>query len=173
MNTEQLEERIKKESINLKASNNRIDIIKLANTLGIRVYSTDDIGVAAFIAYDNSEQLYEIYVNSNESRPRQRFSIAHEIAHYILHKDKICEFGVVGRQNVNSLSAKEERQADNLAADILMPIECIEKFLKDNNISEDDKISDSIIKKISKEFEVSEPVSRIRLRDMGYYVRFA
>lgn len=158
---------------NLKETKQRIDIIDIANSLGIDVYQTTDVHYPSLIAYDNQEQKYEIYVNANEPRTRQRFSIAHEIAHFILHKDKIKTFGAVGRQNVCSLSGKEEREADNLASELLMPTDCVNEFLKQNNIADNSKITDSFISEISKDFEVSEPVSRIKLRDMGYYVRFA
>lgn len=91
---------------NLKNADGRIDIIKLANLLSIKIYSTDEIKETAFIAYDNDSKSYEIYVNSNETRTRQRFSIAHEIAHFLLHKNKIREFVVVGKQNACSLMQK-------------------------------------------------------------------
>lgn len=157
---------------NLKNTESRIDIIKIANLLGIKVFSTKEISMPSFIAYDKETNSYEIYVNANEFRERQRFSIAHEIAHFIQHKEKIQEFGYVGRQNIYSLSAKEEKEADNLAGNILMPLNCIKKYLEENKIDENTKIEETSIKKIAKEFEVSLPVAAIRLRDMGYYVRY-
>lgn len=186
---------------NLKNKDGRIDIIKLAHLLNIKVYSTDEIKEAAFIAYDNNSKSYKIYVNSNEARTRQRFSIAHEIAHFLLHKnkirervvtskqntcslmqkianlfheDKVSEIAIIGRQNEFSLSAEEEKAADALAEELLMPTDCVKDFLRENDVrDEPTKITDDVISKISEEFEVSNPVSRIRLRDMKYYVRFA
>jgi len=158
---------------NLKRTKGRIDVIELANNYGIKVFSSNEVKGGTFIAFDKELNSYEIYVSSKESRERQRFSIAHELAHFIQHKEKIQEFGIVGRQNMRSLSAKEEGEADSLAAEILMPSSCVQDFLSENNITKECKITDKLVDKFANEFEVSAPASRIKLRDMGYYVRFA
>jgi Zn-dependent peptidase ImmA (M78 family) len=160
------------QAINLKKTKGRIDVIELANNLGIKVFSTNDINYPSIIAFDPELKEYEIYVNSNEPRERQRFSIAHEIAHFWKHQEKIIQFGAVGRQNVCSLSAAEEKDADNYAAEILMPRVLIEEYLENNNITQEDKIGDNTVRQLAKEYEVSIPVSAIKLRDMGYYVRY-
>lgn len=163
---------ITKQAENFKRTKGRIDIIELANSLGIKVYTTNEILVPSFIAYDSNENQYEIYVNSKEKVTRQRFSIAHEIAHFISHKDKIQQFGIVGRQNDYSLTAKEEEEADSLAAEILMPKACVIEFLKSLNITTDTKIDIDIIRKVAKEFEMSILAVIMRLRSLGYYVRY-
>lgn len=161
-----------KQAINLRKTKGRIDIIELANSLGIKVYSTEEINVPSFIAYDKDFNVYEIYVNSREKTTRKRFSIAHEIAHFIKHKDKIVEFGVVARQNDCSLSTEEEREADNFAAELLMPAECVMDFLKSQNISKQFKIDRDIVSKFANEFDVSLFAAIIRLRELGYYVGY-
>lgn len=160
------------QAINLRKTKGRIDIIELANSLGIKVYSTEEINVPSFIAYDKELDVYEIYVNSREKPTRKRFSIAHEIAHFIKHKDKIVEFGVVGRQNNCSLSIKEEEDADNFAAELLMPVECVTDFLKSQNINKQSKIDRDIVSKFANEFDVSLFAAIIRLRELGYYVGY-
>lgn len=161
-----------KQAINLRKTKGRIDIIELANSLGIKVYSTDEINVPSFIAYDKDLDLYEIYVNSSEKPTRKRFSIAHEIAHFIKHRDKIIEFGVVGRQNNCSLSLKEESEADSFAAELLMPAECVEEFLKSKEITKQTKIDRDIVSKLADDFDVSLFAAIIRLRELGYYVGY-
>ena len=161
-----------KQSENLKKTKGRIDIIELANSLGIKVFSTEEISVPSVIAFNKKDSCYEIYVNAKEKNTRKRFSIAHEIAHFIQHKDKIIEYGVVGRQNTSSLSNSEERDADRLAAEILMPSECVIEFLNNEKINKDSKIDLDIIKKIANEFEVSVLSVIMRLRELGYYVGY-
>ena len=163
---------IVKQAENLKNAKGRIDIIELANSLGLKVYTTAEISVPSFIAYDKENKCYEIFVNSKEKVTRQRFSVAHEIAHFIEHKDKIMEFGIVGRQNDYSLSAKEEAQADTLAANILMPENCLDEYLKNENIGLDTKIDLNIVQKIARTFEVSLISVIMRLRGLGYYVKY-
>lgn len=157
---------------NLKRTKGRIDAIELANNLGVKVFTTTDIEVPSLIAFDKESDSYEIYVNSKEPRERQRFSIAHELAHFIKHKEKIQEFGVVGRQNIHSLSAREENEADALAAEILMPEPSVRDFMALNGVTTECKIGDDIVRKFVKAFEVSIPAGAIRLRDLGYYARY-
>lgn len=163
---------IVKQAENLKNTKGRIDVIELANSLGLKVYTTAKIAVPSFIAYDKENDQYEIFVNSKEKVTRQRFSVAHEIAHFIEHKDKIVEFGIVGRQNDFSLSAQEENQADDLAANILMPKTCVEDFLKDLNVTPETKIELNIVQKVAQAFEVSLLSAIMRLRGLEYYVRY-
>lgn len=63
-----------------------------------------------------------IYINSTQHPNRQRFTLAHEIAHFVLHRDLI-ESGIVDDTMYRSaLSSYYETQANRMAADILMPM---------------------------------------------------
>ena len=161
-----------KEIVNLKKTKGRINIIEVANMLGIKVYSTADISSSSFIAYDSEDNFYKIYFNEKDAGTRKRFSIAHEIAHFLLHKDKIKTFGVVGRQNDKSLTPKEEKEADALAGELLMPEVCVKEYMKQHNFTTDDKLSIKTIKDFAKEFEVSLIAGALRLRELGYYVGY-
>ena len=140
--------------------------------LGIKVYSTAEISSSSFIAYDSEDNFYKIYFNEKDAGTRKRFSIAHEIAHFLLHKDKIKTFGVVGRQNDKSLTPKEEKEADALAGELLMPEVCVKEYMKQHNFTTDDKLSIKTIKDFAKEFEVSLIAGALRLRELGYYVGY-
>lgn len=155
-----------------KKTKGRIDIIEIAHFLGIKVFASKEISYSSIIAFDKIENKYEIFVNAKENKERQRFSIAHEIAHFIQHQDKICEFGAVGRQNFCSLSPKEEKEADELAAKILMPTPSVWEYLNKIGLGSDKKISDSILQKMAADFEVSIPAMAIRLREMELYARY-
>lgn len=72
---------------------------------------------------------YRIVVNANHAPTRQRFTAAHELGHYIYHRDLLGD-GVgdnrayradgTGRQNP-SIRPIHERQANSFAANVLMP----------------------------------------------------
>ncbi len=72
---------------------------------------------------------YRIVVNSNHATTRQRFTAAHELGHYIYHRDLLGE-GVgdnrayrtegTDRPNAN-IRPIHERQANSFAANVLMP----------------------------------------------------
>jgi Zn-dependent peptidase ImmA (M78 family) len=68
-----------------------------------------------------------IFINTGESLNRQRFTMAHEIGHAVLHPSD--EDGVVDlRQSIDIPSSPKETEANQFAAALLMPRE---KFLKE------------------------------------------
>lgn len=164
-------EDIIKEIENIKKIKGRINTVEIANMLGIKVFITKNVS-SSFIAFDNETKCYGIYINAREKGTRQRFSIAHEIAHFLLHKDKIITLGTVGRQSDFSLTANEEKCADNLAGMLLMPENCVKDYMQKFNVSYDDKLDLKIIKEFAKEFEVSLIAGALRLRELGYYVGY-
>lgn len=100
-----------------------------------------------------------ITVNICHPRTRQRFTIAHEIAHFVLHRNQIGD-GITddGRYRSDGLSDSIERQANSYAADILMPWELVIKKRRDGCVSAE---------ALAKEFDVSKAVAEIRLRELA------
>lgn len=100
---------------------------------------------------------FEIQVDEAESRRRQRFTVAHELAHYVLHSDLINS-GIVDNQMYRShLSDQYEVQANRLAADILMPFSTIRR-LYNVNLSPDENVAG-----LAEAFDVSREAMKIRL----------
>jgi IrrE N-terminal-like domain len=104
-----------------------VNVIALAHDLGLRVYQTSELStdISGMIVKDKKrggESGFAIYVNASHAPVRRRFTIAHEIAHYILHENLIGE-GIAEDYllRAGGLSNAVERQANALAADILMP----------------------------------------------------
>ena len=65
-----------------------VDVIKIANANDIKVYEGDlDKKTSGAIRYKKEEDKFEILVNKNDAKTRQRFTIAHELGHYFLHQD--------------------------------------------------------------------------------------
>ncbi len=94
-----------------------------------------------------------IQINSTTHVNRQRFTLAHEIAHYILHRDLI-ESGIVDDTMYRSeMSSYFETQANRMAADILMPIRLVRKRFEAVKSAE----------ALAKEFSVSIAAMNIRL----------
>ena|SRR5579872_4877991 len=103
-----------------------VDVKGIAEALGLRVWEAslpDAISGKLFQdSVNGGSEGYSITVNSNEPLRRKRFTIAHEIAHFVLHRDKIGPLGVVDDTWYRSgLSTNEEIEANRLAAEILMP----------------------------------------------------
>lgn len=96
--------------------NENVDVVKLANILGFNVYQ-------AYFSDDVSGKVVKeekaIYINRLDKPERQRFSIAHEIAHILLHhKGEIGNF--IDYRN-KGIYNQQEFEADNFAAALLMP----------------------------------------------------
>lgn len=104
-----------------------VKVVKLAHDLGLPVYRTTEFSndISGMIKKDakkGGSSGFAIYVNANHAEVRRRFTIAHEIAHYLLHENLIGD-GVVedGLLRADGLTNAVERQANQMAADILMP----------------------------------------------------
>ncbi len=94
-----------------------------------------------------------IQINSIQHSNRQRFTLAHELSHYILHRDLI-ESGIADDTMYRSgLSSYLETQANRMAADILMPIRLVRKRYEALRSPE----------LMAKEFGVSKAAMDIRL----------
>ena len=103
---------------------------------------------------DGGESGYAIYVNANHSETRRRFTIAHEIAHYVLHKNLIRD-GIVDDPLYRSgLSSLIETEASRFATEILMPTHLIRAAIR----------KESSISKLAKQFAVSSKATAIRLQ---------
>lgn len=94
---------------------------KIAQDLGIEVVSKTMLSdVSGSIRCTNGA--FVITVNNTDVPVRQRFTVAHEIAHFLLHRDVIDEDGIEDTILFRSkLSDRIEAEANRLAASILLP----------------------------------------------------
>jgi Zn-dependent peptidase ImmA (M78 family) len=108
---------------------------------------------------DTSQSGYKIRINRHEQKTRQRFTIAHEMAHYLLHRDRI---GTGISDNVlyrSGLSNEIEWEANRLAAELLMPRVAVKEELeKIGGIATLETARD-----LADVFQVSLPAMKIRL----------
>ncbi len=78
---------------------------------------------------------YAIYSNGKDPKVRRRFTYAHELAHFLLHKEHIGD-GL--RENPlfrSILSNQQEIEANKLAADILMPLPILNELAEIFDVS--------------------------------------
>jgi len=162
---------ILEKAVNSKGSNkNYVDVILLANDLEISVYAAKkENDFSAEIHYDKDDFKYAIFVNSNHPITRQRFSIAHEIAHFVLHHDVLEKYGFLARDDfdVENVSIME-KEANELAGQMLMPESCMKSYAEKQQIQKSIK-KENIIQ-ISKYFKVSKYAVLFRLKELDYYV---
>lgn len=157
-----------------KSSKVPVDVEALAQKLGVTVVTdhdtTDDI--SGFFMLDGGQPI--IGVNGQHPETRRRFTIAHELGHFVLHRpsegvahvDKSLH---VKFRNADSSSGEyeEEVEANLFAAELLMPSEQIQKSMSEHTTFDvDDR--DNKIRSMAAEFNVSEQALLIRLSSLGY-----
>jgi len=142
-----------------------VDITALATEFGLSVYERDDLpeGVSGMICRDTSGESqsgYSIRVNADDVYTRQRFTIAHECAHFLLHRDKIGD-GITDDAMYRSdkMTTQDEFAANNKAADLLMPRNLVLKYVAEGT---------SDANTLAHLFEVSVPAMQVRLRYLLY-----
>lgn len=100
-------------------------------------------------------------VNSKHPVVRQRYTLGHELGHYLNHRDskKSFEDSVFFRSNQKS---SMEYMADQFAACLLMPESDINTLLK-NGVK--------TVKEMASKFDVSLEAMKYRLEQLGYGVK--
>lgn len=150
---------INKEDIKIIKDNQKscpVRITAITEEYGIDVYNSSmSRNISGAIIKEGDK--YVIYVNDKHPKNRQRFTIAHEIAHYILHKEKIGDNLTDNAMYRSKLSNVFERQANILASEILMPVNFVMQFIEENKS----------VSEMASLFKVSEGAMRIRLRQGG------
>lgn len=133
----------------------------IAKILGLKLTaSTLPAGISGEIRPDaDSESGFNVRVNRHDSGKRQRFTVAHEIGHFLLHRDQIgtgISDDVLYR---STLSDRREAEANRIAADLLMPEHLIaEGLAKARELEVEDEVL-----YLAEAFDVSEAAMKIRL----------
>lgn len=97
-----------------------LDVERLAEALGLQVgYMPMDDGLSGIL--EKTSGGWRILINSFHHPLRRRFTIAHEIAHYLLHRKQKDRFEDLLFARRTSMNDRIEREADKFAAELLMP----------------------------------------------------
>ena len=118
--------------------------------------------VAAHSRQESGKDSVEITVNIKDNYHRQRFTLAHELAHCMLHADSLKDGRLELRTSLTSNDPRE-KAANTLAGEILIPEKLLKKAYSNLPIP--------ILAILAKNFDVSESVMAERLKylKMGYY----
>ncbi|QZP08287.1 ImmA/IrrE family metallo-endopeptidase [Caenibius sp. WL] len=136
-----------------------VQTLDIAAALGLKVYHVKDWDddISGLIRKDDKlggPSGYAIFVNGNHPKVRRRFTTAHEIAHFALHKSLIGDGITDDGLYRSKLSGTIETQANRMAADILMPWHLIREAT-DNGLS--------TVAELARHFEVSRSTMSIQL----------
>lgn len=138
-----------------------IKLSTVARALGLTVKaSTLPAGISGEIRPDADRVgHYLIRVNRHDSDRRQRFTVAHEIGHFLLHREQIGDGIKDDILYRSSLSDRREAEANRIAADILMPDSLIAPALEAARVLG----VDDVVAHLADQFDVSEAAMKIRL----------
>lgn len=146
-----------------------VNINQIIKEEGVELVNyTFDEDISGVLVLNGSQST--IGVNQSHSEVRKRFTMAHELGHYILHRDEGSSMfmdKVLYRKTSNNYSPKDEkleREANFFAANLLMPKSVIDSYIEENHV---DFYEDSHIQKMAEEFGVSASAMTFRLINLG------
>ncbi|MBE6146930.1 MAG: ImmA/IrrE family metallo-endopeptidase [Firmicutes bacterium] len=136
-----------------------VDLVQIAEKNKIEIYHADlPINISGAIKYNGKTEKFQILINENDPFKRQRFTLAHELAHFFLQGEELKEkqglhFDTLYRRNFDH----NEVQVDYLAGALLMEKDMVTKLYKIN----------SSAKVLASVFQVSESAMTVRLMKLG------
>lgn len=149
-----------------------VDVVALARRLGLSIIFEDlGEGVSGLLVTRDGRAF--IGVQKREAVTRQRFTIAHEIGHYVMrhqldnynvHVDRGYLISQRGPRSGTGMDVKEI-EANHFAAALLMPTGLLRAAISSVG---DPPLSDAIVTQLAKTFLVSEQAMTIRLTSLGW-----
>jgi len=153
-------------------------VAALARDFNLDVYLTGDLEDRQSGMIKKEDDHYVIYINERHPANRQRFTIAHEIAHFVKHKNLLdaeeehLDFivqpvnGEKVLQRADRLMSEAERkmewEANSIAAEILMPAQQFRIAFEHANA----------IEEVAEKFGVSPAAATIRAKTLFGEVLF-
>ena len=147
-----------------------VDVRKIAEELGARVIEKSSPDDDSGMIYINGDDVI-IGLNKDHHENRKRFTLAHEIGHLVLHKNLLMgsthvdkKFGVKLNRDKRSSLGKDflEIQANQFAAELLIPRELLKLDIKDSSVDFGDR-DDEEIQRLAKKYQVSSQAMYIKL----------
>jgi Zn-dependent peptidase ImmA (M78 family) len=146
-----------------------VPVEKIAAGLGLDVRNAPLDGDLSGVLVRNDGEVY-IGVNSLHHMNRRRFTIAHELGHFALHRgirmhvDR--DFRVNWRDDDSSKAVDpEEMEANRFAAELLMPTHLLLKDIEGLK-----RFDQRTVDLLARRYRVSPQAMRIRLSNFGFFL---
>lgn len=147
-----------------------VDIVKLAEIYGLTILQQELDFDGAILSnkqgfiIDGNPYNKAILININQIPTRKRFTIAHELAHWITTKEEDRDNLYAHRDDCLT-AFNYEPEINDMASELLMPYELIKVEISKTDYK--NGISPSIIYKIADKFNVSYAAAQVRLEKFG------
>lgn len=145
-----------------RQSKPEVDVDRIAEGLGIAVVRGPLGESTSGVIYREGRQT-RIGINDAQSRVRQRFTLAHELGHFLIHKEQALwvDSHMMFRSD-SSAGDPREVEANHFAAELLMPRRWLERV----RVPQDERKADVFIHGLARQFDVSVPAMSIRLLNL-------
>jgi Zn-dependent peptidase ImmA (M78 family) len=145
-----------------------VSVEEIAESLGLEVrYAPFDGDLSGALVRRKGETY--IGVNSSDHPNRQRFTIAHELGHFVLHRGisiHVDKDFMVNRDGDSSQGVDpDEMEANRFAAELLMPT----RFIV-GDVERLRRVSQSALESLARRYRVSPHAMSIRLGNFGIMV---
>lgn len=135
-----------------------VNVYEISRKMGVELVSDPSLPVSGEFSLEEKNKPL-IKVNTSESPLRQRFTLAHELGHFVLNH------GPAFRDPASNFSGniwdKKEVEANRFAAALLMPEPAVRFFV--------DKEKITSTKELSQHFDVSSTAMIYRLKNLGFF----
>jgi Zn-dependent peptidase ImmA (M78 family) len=150
-----------------------IDVEKIARARGVKLRYEPLEGDLSGVLYRADDGITVLGVNDWHSDRRQRFTIAHELAHLELHSANLYVDGFIARDGESSLAIKtEEIEANAFAAELLMPRQhVLEELSRALACGSATTLKNAVVH-LAGRFDVSEQAMQFRLVNLGLATSF-
>ena len=136
-----------------------LDVNAVSVALGINVqYSPLENDLSGILRLNPDSAKWEMVINSSYHPNRQRYTVAHELGHFCLHRYAVKEFKdrIFFRATASN---QMEWEANEFAGTILMPEDHFTRLVREGIASVDELVG---------KFAVSSLALRIRAKQLGF-----
>lgn len=153
-------------------SRHPVPVDRLARQMGLRLaFEPFEGDLSGMLYRDDGEGSPVIVVNSLNPKVRQRFTIAHELGHFVLHDDLLFidkPVAVRFRDARSSLATNpEEIEANRFAASLLLPKAWVVAEADRRLARSPDIASEALVDELARTFDVSRQAMELRLSGLG------
>ena len=144
-----------------------VDEIIRQHGIGLQESVLEDSVSGMMITRENGTTV--VAINQSHHENRKRFSMAHELGHYVLHRTTRSIFVDSSEQKfyrdaeASTGTKLQEIEANAFAAELLMPREKIEEFLPEKL----NYLDEGVIERLADEFKVSQSAMIFRLQKLN------
>ena len=113
-----------------------VDLLKIVKGEGLSVVTgnpKEDSDLSGFISFDEKK----VYINNKDSNERKSFTLAHELGHWVLHKEELQKNITMSRMYRKSYLKENnsfETEANVFASNVLVPEDLLSFYMPESRV---------------------------------------